>query len=487
MRRACAFVALAASVASAQGIRVSGVTSVQMLELRELVTDSVPASTLSGTGEWRSGPNGVPALCTTGYAWCRFERSGDRLSAAPMLQDLTVAAWGWTEGLSFHADVRARTQLGDSRYTWPRSDDHFSVLDAYAELERGDWRSRLGRQWTMGGLGAYDYDGADVLWRHDALSVEGWTGRALLAGLGEPYTSSQLAAVEPIPPTNNGWIVGARTRFRPDALTAATLLYQRVLVGDRSGVYSERAALDASTHRFGAQFELGAAYDFASGEWNDARLRVGRANLFKSVGGSFEVRHSRPFFELWTIWGAFAPVGYDEVRGTLDWHAPSMPVTVSLRGAYRQHEQAFALEDLRRNGWRAGGDVAWLASDEFSANASYDVDIGSGGTSEDVRAGARWNRPSGLMLGLEASATQNIYEFRVGTGRIFGALLTGALPIGPDVRVVGDAGLYQHALSNGAAGPDWTQRRFALRLEWTVGRDPGAASVAARAGQGGTR
>ena len=73
--------------------------------------------------------------------------------------------------------------------------------------------------------------------------------------------------------------------------------------------------------------------------------------------------------------------------------------------------------------------------------------------------------------------TQNIYEFRIGTGRIYGLMLDAAMPIRPDIRLVVDAGLYQHTLTNGAPGPDWTQRRASVRLEWTAGRDPGAAVV----------
>ena len=60
--------------------------------------------------------------------------------------------------------------------------------------------------------------------------------------------------------------------------------------------------------------------------------------------------------------------------------------------------------------------------------------------------------------------------------RIFGASGNGAYRFAPDARIVVDAGLYQHILLNGAPGPDWTQRRVAVRLEWTVGRDPGMTS-----------
>jgi len=466
------------AVLTAQGVRLSGVTSVQLVELRQLVKDSLAQSLVPGTGEFRVTSDGVPALCPVSSSFCVFEASGRRISAAPVLQDLTLAGWGWMEGLSFEADLRGRTQLGSDRLTFPRANDHFNVLDAYAQLERTTWRGRLGRQWVSSGLGSFAFDGADALWRHRALTLEGWSGRALVGGLNEAYTSAQLAAVDNLAPQEGGYIFGGRARFRPDAVTAAALTYQRVLVADRSGLYSERAAFDASTRKFGAAIDGSVTYDFAQQDWNEARLRVGTGGM-RTIGYSGELRHSRPYFELWTIWGAFAPVGFDEGRATANWNPRNSPWAVSVRGAYRKYaptNTSNALVELRTNGWRAGGDVFWHNPTGYSAYGSYDVDIGSGAASTDVRGGGKWTSSSDLSFGVDAMVTQNIYEFRVGTGRIYGLALNGAGRLNPDVRLVGDAGLYKHALTNGAPGPDWTQRRATLRLEWTLGRDPGAAA-----------
>src|SRR6185295_20283850 len=66
-------------VAGAQGIRIQGTTWMQFVDLRPLV----PVS--------------------TGFV------SGDRVSSAPVLQDLTMSAWGLGAGISAHAHLRART------------------------------------------------------------------------------------------------------------------------------------------------------------------------------------------------------------------------------------------------------------------------------------------------------------------------------------------------------------------------------------------
>jgi len=443
----------------------------QYVELRPLITDSLLASAVPGTGQFRTAAFGVPAVCDT--LFCHFERSGNRMSAVPVLQDLTLTAWGLAEGLSVHSDVRLRTELGGGGLIYPRVDEHFSVLDAYLQLDR-DWgRARLGRQWVTGALGAYSFDGAEALFSRRMFSVEGWAGRALVEGLNEPYTSSQLAAVDAIPPEQDGYIFGALVRVRPDASSSATATYQRVILADRSGMYSERAAIAASTRRFGFAFDLSGTYDLASGDWNEAHVRAGTSGM-ASVGYSVEARHSQPFFELWTIWGAFAPVGFDEARTTLDWRPRGQPFNASLHFAYRKYEDTNAGISLQSSGWRAGADASWRVQPSMTAFGSYDLDIGNGASLADGRAGVRWAASTDFSAGLDASVTQTIYEYRVGTGRVYGGGVNAAWRLTPDARVVADAGVYRQVLTNGAAGPDWSQRRVSLRLEWTAGSDPGS-------------
>ena len=50
-----------------------------------------------------------------------------------------------------------------------------------------------------------------------------------------------------------------------------------------------------------------------------------------------------PFFELWTIWGAFSPVGFQEVKARLDWMGSSGRISAHVYGSRRAYE-----EDLRR-------------------------------------------------------------------------------------------------------------------------------------------
>src|SRR5690606_25639915 len=98
--------------------------------------------------------------------------------------------------------------------------------------------------------------------------------------------------------------------------------YQREIWWDRSALVSERASFDVGSSVLAPlQLQVGLDYDFAFD-------RIGKANLNVSapVGDGrvmLEARASRyvPYFELWTIWGYFNPVGYHQIEGRAAWRA----------------------------------------------------------------------------------------------------------------------------------------------------------------------
>lgn len=456
----------------AQNVRITGVTSMQYVQMRPVERDSLFSSYDPNADEYRRLPDGTLIHCgSTDY--CYWYKSLGIATAAPLIQDLSFTSWGMAQGLSIHADVRARTQLITDGFTYPRSNDNFDVLDAYAEWQRPWGRARLGRQWVNGGLGTYDFDGASALVRRDRWSYEGWAGRALVGGINDTHTSGVLAAVENYPPDQDGWILGTRVRFRPNLSTSLAAMYQRVVVNDRSGVYSERAAFDASTRYAGLSLDGAFAYDFATGAWNEARFRVSTTRT-RTISVSTEIKHYVPFFELWTIWGAFSPVGYNEARSTVDWHPSGSHWALSTHGAYRKYEETNAGLTLSTNGWRAGADLSWTGSGSFSALGTYDIAIGNGASRSDASTSFRWNRGEDFSAGVDLSALQTIYEFRVGTGQVFGVAVNASKRLFSDLSISGDIGLYRHVQLLGEPGPDWNQKRASLRFEWSVGRDPGA-------------
>src|SRR5688500_16222289 len=175
----------------AQGIRVSGVTSMQGVDLRPLIDDSVAVGFTTGTGPYRVVADGRLVRCIEGEAFCRFRSSGARELVAPVVQDLRAVAWGFGEGISAQAHVRARGSLVSSTAQWPRADDAFDAIEAWIEIDRGPARARLGRQWVVGGLGVFNYDGASVVLRRGRARLEAFGGRSLVAGLNEPVAGAE--------------------------------------------------------------------------------------------------------------------------------------------------------------------------------------------------------------------------------------------------------------------------------------------------------
>jgi hypothetical protein len=480
VKAAAVLLLLGSSAALAQGVRVGGVTTVQTLDIRALVDDSVPVGLATGTGPYRSLADGRLVRCVEGEPFCRYRTSGSRELVAPVVQDLRAVAWGFGEGISVQAHVRARGSLGGGEATWPRASDTFDALEAFLEVDRGPAVVRLGRQWAVGGLGIHNYDGASLRWTSARRQLEVFGGRSLVAGLNEPLTGPELGSVDDLPPDEDGWLIGLDARTPIGARGSAGVTWQRVIRADRGALYSDRIGAGGSWWIAGSVVNSSLAWDVSGRQLNDARVELTRS-LRPGLSASVQAMRQRPFFEAWTIWGAFSPVAFDEVRSSVEWQNVDRSLTVDLRGALRRYEETNAgLEStpLERGGFRAGAGGEWAPHERWLLFSDYDIDIGFGASRSDVIAGARWMPDESRWVGLSASTLQHIYEFRVGTGRITGLRIDAGARVSASTRVVADAALYAHRLRNGAATPDWSQRRFSLRLEWTAGEDPGAGSRA---------
>jgi hypothetical protein len=470
----------------AQGVRITGITTVQSVDARPLVPDSVPVAQATGDGPYRILADGTLVRCVGTEPFCRFLRSGSRVTAVPVVQDVELTAWGLGQGISAHARLRGRESLNGDEFLWPRAGDRFDALEAYLQLDRSRWRARFGRQWAQNGLGLYNFDGGEALARRGASQIELFAGRSLVQGLNEGFTAGALGSVDDLPPDDNAYLLGARVASRWQNRTSLAAVYQREIRADRAGLYSERVALDGSTRLGGALIDGQWTYDLMGGEVNEARLR-GARDLPRRFSGTLELRRHRPFFEWWTIWGAFTPVGFDEARATLGWHSKDARLSVDASAARRRYDDAgtgLTSMPLRGDGWRAGGGIEWTATERWSTHAEYDIDVGAGASRSDATAGVRWQPSEEVFLGGSVSALQNIYEFRVGTGRVIGLSVSGGTRLARDARLVLDAALYANRNSNGSPAANWGQRRVAMRFEWTMGNDPGEAATRSGTGSG---
>ncbi|HMI58803.1 MAG TPA: hypothetical protein VK511_12190 [Gemmatimonadaceae bacterium] len=468
-------VLITSHAALAQGVRITGFSSLEYYELMPVAEDSVPVSQTIGSGTTRDSPVG-PVSCPAVSGSCYYFKSLSRAHTLPLVQDIEASGWGLGTGISAYVHIRARGSLGGVDDLYPRENDHFDALAAYLELNRGSVVARAGRQWLTSQLGVNNFDGASVDLRlGEEFSVLGYGGWSLIEGLSEPPTSSALAAADFLPPDSRGLLVGTKVGFRSSSGVALSAEYQREIRTDRAGLYSERVAFDASARLGATRLDGDVQADLATGALNELSLRASH-KLPWALTGTVEARHYTPFFPLWTIWGVFSPVGYNEARGEARWSSSEQTVSLSADASYRRYEDThtgLAFLPLRDDGWHVGTDASWRPRAAWLVSGSYGRDIGFGASQSNGSAGVRWTPSEHGYVGVTGTAFQSIYEFSVGSGTVTGVIADAGYRLTSDLRLAGDLAVYQHIGKDMPRVLNWSQRRASLRLEWALGTDPG--------------
>ena len=224
--------------------------------------------------------------------------------------------------------------------------------------------------------------------------------------------------------------------------------------------------------------DLEVKYDLASQNTNLARLAVA-APLGSGLRASGELRKYTPYFDLWTIWGAFSPVGYDEARGRLDWMSPQGRFSARAYGSYRQYGDTNtgtlpAGQEITDDGWRIAAGGRYAISDDLFFDGEYRHDVGYGSSRSGGDASLQKTFGRGKYLGIKGTAFESFSEFQVGSGRVIGGGLQGAMPLGA-ATVQGSAMLYKHQQSDRPRIMDLNQARLNLIVEIPIGSDPGMA------------
>ncbi len=453
----------------AQGYRVRLDTRFQSLSFRGVTIDSVlQSAVVAGPSGGFMTADGFAVSCAEAATYCTYFRPGPTTSAGPVSGTADATLWGFgVPGLQFHVTVRGATNLADAG--WPGTEPAVQLLEGYAAYSRDFLTLKLGRTHDYNRLGWVGFDGATLELRPfgRSLRVFGYGGRALARSFPLPVTSADLNPLGDsleVPTRDQILLAGGFGWFLSDF--TGRMLYQRE---DRRGVdatVSERVAADWS---FAASSQAtlsgGGDYNLATAEWGKADLALNYLTTDRRLRFTAGGRRYRPYFDLWSIWGAFTPVAYSAGFGSAAWQVMD-GVEVRVRGELYQFDESGAATPLavsEDNGWRASVSATVLRFANWSLNAGYEREIGPGASSQSYEAAATY-RPSGtLLVTADGSRMVRPLEYRFDDARLWSYGLRLDYEAAPGLRLTADArGYREERQRDDAANVSWSQLRFNL-------------------------
>jgi hypothetical protein len=448
------------------------------IEMHPMTRDTVDSASTTVDENGRRVFEGRPVTCAA--QTCTYFRPAPVENTVAMTQDLSVTAWGFgIEGLSANLFLRARQDVG-GEFTWPRYDDPFDAVLAYAELAREHYRVRAGRQRSLTGLGFYAFDGLSGLFTpRDWINLEVYGGRSLARALEDPRHEA-LAGVENFIPDNNAWLLGAAAELHGTNGMAGSIRYQREIWSDRAALVSERASVDFRSSVLQlVTVEAAADYDVAYNQIGKAHVTVRRQLLENRLSLELTGRRYLPFFELWTIWGVFSPVPYHEGEVQVGWRATErfdLWGSASLR-SYEDADAAIFVSPAKDRTHRLTLRGRGRLNDELSIDGEYRMERGFGAYLGSGEASVTWTPSERMRLGAYATAFQQIFEFRTGEAAVMGAGATFDVALTGYLQLTGGGSIYHQSIDNRPSAVDWNQKRAWLGVEFGFGRDPGAGAV----------
>jgi hypothetical protein len=378
--RVAAVLALCPAVALAQGYRVRVDARAQAVSLRGLESDSIASALVvpAASGGLET-PDGHAVRCTGG-AYCHYSRPGDVLRGIPVTTSASIVVWGLgVEGLAFRATGRLLADLGDD-LAWPGTDPSAQLIEGYLEYERAAVIARAGRQLVASRLEPIGFDGGWLRyrWARAALEFTGYGGWGLGQASALPVTSPALDPLDEWRPRDRQLVAGAEAAWLYRNLDVRAE-YRREIDPLDNYFVSERTALSFGTRVSDLRFTGGLDYNIAEGHLGngDLALTYMRPRLTVSAG----VRRYRPYFSLWTLWGAFSPVPYNAVNASVQ-ARPTGWLTLHARGEryrYADAEVSTALvPDLEDRGWRASTGASANLGARWTVSGTYALEHGPG-------------------------------------------------------------------------------------------------------------
>jgi len=392
---------------AAQGYRLGLDTRAQSVAYRGVTLDSVP--------DTAPPPNGYAVFCNpSGY--CTFYTPGPTVHAAPITTTADLTLWGLgISGLSVRALGRVAGDL-NSEGNWPGTDPHAQLLEAYAQYAAERWTAQLGRQTMSTRFGFTGFDGGRVTVRdrRRGLDLSGYAGWGLWRGAPLPVTSPALNPLDEFRPAKRTIVAGVAGGWttRPADVRVS---YEREVDPSVHYFVSERVGLDAVIRPLtGWSVTAGGEYDIAAGWWGSASAILGYSPPRGQLSATAGVRRYRPHFDLWTIWGAFSPVPYTAVDGSLAFR-PVTSLQLRAQGEYYDYansETATPLVTVESTGWRFSWGATYTLTSGWIVDAGYHAEFGPGASSRGLEGSVTYTMGDELSLTAHAATLYRPLEFR---------------------------------------------------------------------------
>jgi len=455
---------------SAQGYRLRIDTRAQAVAYRGVLLDSVPVGdTVTGPSGGPTTPDGYAVSCVPGFPYCSFFRPGLQQDARPITGNADLTVWGLgLPGLSIHAIARLAGSFG-SADPWPGTEPTAQLLESYAQYAAERVTLQLGRQTLTTRFGLTGFDGGrlTVRDRRSGLDVTGYGGWGLWRGSVLPVTSPDLNPLGEFRPPERTVVAGAGAGWTTSH-GDVRLTYQREVDPSVSYFVSERVGVDAALRPYrGVTLSGGAEYDIAQGWWGSAEGTLAYAAPNGRVNASAAIRRYRPHFDLWTIWGAFAPVPYTAI-GASRAVTPIRHLELRASGerdSYANAEAATPTVNVESDGWRFSWNAAYTLPPRWTVRGGYHAEFGPGASSRGFEGGVTYSPAEFLTVAVHGGMLDRPLELRFDESsvRTYGAYVQYRWS--SQVRVELDASRYDEDRKRpDAAAFTWDQLRVSARV-----------------------
>ncbi|HEX6252426.1 MAG TPA: hypothetical protein VFZ56_13465 [Gemmatimonadaceae bacterium] len=410
---ACALAACSLPV-GAQDYRVRIDARAQAVSFRGLVADSIAAAdaVVDANGGFRT-PDGHAVRCS-GAAFCYFFRPGPELRGVPATLSASLAMWGLgVQGLAFRASGRLVGDLGGDD-VWPGTEPSLQLIEGYFDYQRSSFIARAGRQLIASRLEPMGFDGGWLRYRWDRTSLEftGYAGWGLGQAAVVPASNPALNPLDEWRPRDRQIVAGLEAGwfYRDMDLRAE---YRREIDPEDNQFVSERAAVSLLARARSIRAAAGFDYNIAEGNFGSADLTLTWLRPLYSVSAG--ARRYRPYFSLWTLWGAFSPVPYNAVNASAQVR-PRTWLSLHARGERYRYEDAeisTALVPLLEDrGWRASAGATATLDPRWTLDANYGVERGPGASARFADGSVTFTPGERLSFDLYGGTLARPLEYR---------------------------------------------------------------------------